>query len=160
MSNAYGYARPSKLVCLSCRQNKIRCEPSPHAPSVACARCARKGLMCQYVPADTAAPSHTSSSSNHNHNHSSHAPTPTPSSSLPYTGPPPTNLRPRYSGGAYPDLSLAGQPSPSPSMYSSAPTNNYSPGPGYAPSTYTTMSNAYPTGNYNPSANFNYGYQP
>ncbi|KAJ7051483.1 hypothetical protein C8F01DRAFT_1174708 [Mycena amicta] len=149
MSNAYAYSRPAaKLVCLSCRHNKIRCEPSPHAPSVACSRCARKGLMCQYVPAD-AASSPSSSSSTYNH-------TPTPSPSLPYTGPPPMNLRPRYSAGAYPDLSLSGQSSPAQSMYSvpSAPSTGYAPSTNYAPPTaYNSNADAYAAG-----TNYNYGH--
>ncbi|KAF7305588.1 Zn(2)-C6 fungal-type domain-containing protein [Mycena chlorophos] len=137
MSNAYGYSRPTaKLVCLSCRQSNIRCEPSPHAPSVACSRCARKGLMCQYVPADAPAPQPTTPTY--------HRSVPAAPAELPYTGPPPTNLRPRYSGGAYPDLSLAshGQPA-APQGYAGYASTGYTPNGGAA----------YPAG----SVNYNAG---
>ncbi|KAF7312703.1 Zn(2)-C6 fungal-type domain-containing protein [Mycena indigotica] len=49
----------TRLVCLTCRQNKIKCVPSSQEQSAPCARCLKKGLYCQYM----AIPDPTSSSS-------------------------------------------------------------------------------------------------
>ncbi|KAJ7205468.1 hypothetical protein GGX14DRAFT_644655 [Mycena pura] len=125
MSSSYSYSHAQyhappvpqrrRITCLSCRQNRITCKPqSPHSP---CERCARKNLLCQYVAVaedrdyDEAAASPSSNPAS-SRSHSSY-PSPAPVPTLPYTSAPPMNSRPRYSGAAYPDLSLAsGRPAP------------------------------------------------
>ncbi|KAJ7059497.1 hypothetical protein C8F01DRAFT_1254419 [Mycena amicta] len=154
MSTAH-YSPPTKakIVCLACRQQNIKCVPSPHGATQPCSRCARKGLMCQYV-SRTVEPS-TSAGPGSSRDRS------TPSASLPYTGPPPSNSRPRYSDGAqYPDLSL----SRSDYNYNSAP-NAYAPNSSYGypasgyPNTAPASGYGYPSSsNANPAANPNNTY--
>ncbi|KAJ7836250.1 hypothetical protein B0H14DRAFT_3870865 [Mycena olivaceomarginata] len=109
-------------------------------PENPCARCTKKKIPCEYVPADQDDYSSSYSSSPQtpefpetelptsrfamqmaasSSTRSSPRNTPSPyhdaranrrrggASPLPYTGPPPSSRRPRYSGNYYPDLSLS-----------------------------------------------------
>nr|GAT52496.1 C6 finger domain [Mycena chlorophos] len=101
----------SFIACVNCRRLKAKCVQSEHPPRSACARCARRGLTCEYpmdnlssypyseyaagvYPAqDTIASGHLPA-----------RPTTPGSARLPYTGPPPPFTVPRYSNGDYPPL--------------------------------------------------------
>ncbi|KAF7313011.1 hypothetical protein MKEN_00986000 [Mycena kentingensis (nom. inval.)] len=121
-----------------------RCDPHPQAPNQPCARCKRKGLSCQYT-AVSPTPQQTQMQTHPGHGspgyeprrHRLIAPAPPsapPAPPLPYTGPPPTHIRPRYADAGYPDLSLAATTSGRglaayEQAYSPQPAN---PGSGYA----------------------------
>ncbi|KAJ6540577.1 hypothetical protein B0H19DRAFT_1269141 [Mycena capillaripes] len=101
-----------RIVCLNCREKNIACEVTSQPPSTPCARCTRKGLVCQYItvsatPKSTPTPTPRPAPSPSAYYNAAPAPAP----SLPCTAPPPMHSRPRYSAGAYPDLSL---PKPGP----------------------------------------------
>ncbi|KAJ7260459.1 hypothetical protein B0H12DRAFT_1275638 [Mycena haematopus] len=141
--------RRTIMACVNCRKRKIRCITTEQPPKNPCARCAKKGLPCEYVTAehDDDSPSQDFGSSAPpepipHQRPSSMQPSSGPSMPasndfsrgfrtappLPYTGPPPQNRRPRYSGSLYPDLSLSGsasneQPLPV-QYYSPSQTNN------------------------------------
>ncbi|KAJ7857211.1 hypothetical protein B0H13DRAFT_1902341 [Mycena leptocephala] len=110
--------RRTLMACLNCRKRKMRCITTEQPPRNPCARCTKKHLHCEYVSAteqdgyisspqmpeaDFPSPSSSAMSSPS----ASGTPPPAhpiPSSSresgvaapsLPYTGPPPANRRPR-----------------------------------------------------------------
>ncbi|KAJ7057617.1 hypothetical protein C8F01DRAFT_1086107 [Mycena amicta] len=109
--------------CINCRHQKVKCIPSPDRTTSKCARCCRKGLVCEFLVAATSQVPTTPTLTGYypyrqtqpqfDSDSKSTPSTPTvplvPASapSLPYTGPPPLNSRPRYSHGApYPALAL------------------------------------------------------
>ncbi|KAJ6535523.1 hypothetical protein B0H19DRAFT_1079995 [Mycena capillaripes] len=168
------------MACLTCRQRKIRCMPSEHPPTSPCARCLRKNLPCEYVPADKdeyssspQSPDFPESPPSPMPPSSASYPTPSPSwntpspfpdfssnrgrggpPSLPYTGPPPMNRLPRYAGRPPPDLSLSSQST-------SMPTHMQSPMPGYSPYYGATASQPHARTNAPPFAGHpGYGVQP
>ncbi|KAF7317163.1 C6 finger domain [Mycena chlorophos] len=101
----------SFIACVNCRRLKAKCVQSEHPPRSACARCARRGLTCEY-PMDNLSsypyseyaagvyPAQSASGSGH----LPVRPTTPGSARLPYTGPPPPFTVPRYSNGDYPPL--------------------------------------------------------
>ncbi|KAF7314143.1 Glycoside hydrolase family 31 protein [Mycena chlorophos] len=136
--------------CSNCRQQKIKCVTSEHPPVNPCSRCQRKGLRCEYpVPAhleheyistnssaastfDQRYPSHALDVHPSQHHYSNPSPGAVPS--LPYTGPPQGNPRPRYSGtNAYPNLQLTQPDYAYPQAYRLDDSRYYPPGP---PSTF------------------------
>ncbi|KAJ6467851.1 hypothetical protein C8R45DRAFT_1219021 [Mycena sanguinolenta] len=148
--------RRTLMACLNCRKRKLRCITTEQPPKNPCARCTKKNLPCEYVPAtehDDQSSSHSSSPRTPNFSESEAAPrspsvAPSSSSSigppsrnsspyssigpathlgrdnappLPYILPPPPGHRPRYSGVAYPELSLSQHSAPGAAMQSSTP---------------------------------------
>ncbi|KAJ7061683.1 hypothetical protein C8F01DRAFT_144691 [Mycena amicta] len=131
--------RRTLMPCSNCREQKIKCVTSEHPPVNPCARCKKKNLACEYPtpPRIEHQSSHRRQSSispgSANPSPPPHSNTPLPAlrpptftrpssasatpylsanpPSLPYTGPPPTHMRPRYSGtnNPYPDLALQAQ---------------------------------------------------
>ncbi|KAJ7347230.1 hypothetical protein DFH08DRAFT_158785 [Mycena albidolilacea] len=132
--------RRTLMACLSCRKRKVRCMTTEQPPKNPCARCTKKKIPCEYIPADQDDHSSSYSSSPQtpefpetepptsrfaiqmaasSSTRSSPRNTPSPyhdaranrrrgcASPLPYTAPPPSSRRPRYSGNYYPDLSLS-----------------------------------------------------
>ncbi|KAJ7162665.1 hypothetical protein C8R43DRAFT_1123350 [Mycena crocata] len=122
--------RRTVMACSNCRKRKIRCITPEQPPKNPCARCVKRGFTCEYVAApepDYYSGSHSQSPPDHNYTppdppdpapaHTStptwHMPATTSSffqGPLPYTGPPPLDRVPRFSGSNYPDLSLQGAP--------------------------------------------------
>nr|GAT43823.1 predicted protein [Mycena chlorophos] len=133
----------AQLVCLTCRTNNIKCIPSPQAPAIACQRCARKGLPCQYV-AVPSSPT-TSSSSIQGPGPGKRLrpilPAPAQPAPLPYTGPPPAHRPPRYSGSAYPNLALGGGEE---SSHPSGHVQGYATMPYYEHQPVASSSHGYP----------------
>ncbi|KAJ6483299.1 hypothetical protein C8R45DRAFT_1099574 [Mycena sanguinolenta] len=129
----------------------MRCITSEQPPKNPCARCSKKGLLCEYMAADH---DDNSQSPDSAFSDSSWEAPPIPALPLPYTGPPPLNVTPRYYGSEYPDLSLSGSPSnqqkpPTHLTYPTHPTQYYANLEGNSP-----MSNL----GYNPQAAPNYQY--
>ncbi|KAF8173370.1 hypothetical protein K438DRAFT_2051431 [Mycena galopus ATCC 62051] len=132
--------RRTLMACLSCRKRKIRCITTEKPPKNPCARCTKKHLLCEYVPAtETEQDEHYSSHSGSPQTPEfpqselpaissspslppSRNPSPYPSPGanqsrgsalpLPHTIPPPPGYRPRFAGMQYPDLSLLPQSAP------------------------------------------------
>ncbi|KAF8163947.1 hypothetical protein K438DRAFT_1985055 [Mycena galopus ATCC 62051] len=138
--------RRTLMACLNCRRRKMRCITTEQPPTNPCARCTKKGLSCEYAPADRDDDPANQSSSGYPEStaHSARPPMPSDFSRgagtappLPYTGPPPSHMRPRYSGNAqYPDLSLSdsgpGQQKP-PAQYYPTRANNSTVNQAYNP---------------------------
>ncbi|KAJ7113643.1 hypothetical protein C8R44DRAFT_741226 [Mycena epipterygia] len=112
--------RRTILACSNCRRRKIRCITTEQPPTKPCQRCTKKGLHCEYVaatdyednPSSTTQvpemplsnpPSLGTTSSANRSQGLMRAP------SLPYTGPPPLNRRPRYSSPSAPAYISPGQ---------------------------------------------------
>ncbi|KAJ7302717.1 hypothetical protein DFH08DRAFT_945527 [Mycena albidolilacea] len=153
--------RRTLLACTNCRKRKIRCF-SPEKPLKSpCTRCSQKGLICEYVTVEQETdpmanqPSHLQPSPGLQAIPAmpSWAAQPVSSASfgfpagrgmtppLPYTAPPPPLSIPRYSGTAYPDLSLATPKAPCP-HHTHSEASNPMPNQGYQ---YTPQaSQAYP----------------
>ncbi|KAF8148134.1 hypothetical protein K438DRAFT_1989316 [Mycena galopus ATCC 62051] len=182
--------RRTMMACVNCRRRKMRCITTEQPPRNPCARCTKKGLNCEYVSADRDDDSSANQSSSEFPESSAHParpPMPPPSRAtqswpnpsdfsrgpgtappLPYTGPPPLHMRPRYSGNAqYPDLSLSnsgpGQQN-LPAQYYPTPATNSAVNQGYNPQAgqaYQYMANYGPPaaqpGHYPPG---NGGYPP
>ncbi|KAJ7766298.1 hypothetical protein DFH07DRAFT_1058671 [Mycena maculata] len=117
--------RRTIIACSNCRKRKARCITTEQPPKNPCARCVKRGVVCEYVsgaePEYSSPESHNSGTRSDSNfgaaetGRASPAPrarTPGPSLSssrappLPYTGPPPLHARPRYAGSPLPDLSL------------------------------------------------------
>ncbi|KAJ7443823.1 hypothetical protein FB451DRAFT_1434926 [Mycena latifolia] len=94
--------RRTTMACSNCRKQKIKCKPR-ETLSVACERCAARGLECEYVSVSEQEEDYRSATSSKPRKGHREAPLPPP---LPYTGPPPLNQRPRYAGLPLPELSL------------------------------------------------------
>ncbi|KAF7290766.1 hypothetical protein MIND_01317500 [Mycena indigotica] len=118
----------ARKPCLNCRDSKSKCTPTYLPPS--CERCRRKHLYCDFEPEREPSPegplstnalglifpsptspppplqflSSSASTPVNSYRVSLSTTTPNP---LPYTRPPPQNMRPRYSDAkSYPDLAL------------------------------------------------------
>jgi hypothetical protein len=137
---------PSHLL----NSNFFQCITTEQPPKNPCARCTKKHLPCEYVSVEeddpvsaNPSPDLSSSALPTSGAHSGRPQTQTPAWAgqpmppsnhfsrgpgtappLPYTGPPPFNQPPRFSGSQYPDLSLYGSSQPSnPSPYYPAHAN-------------------------------------
>ncbi|KAJ6578335.1 hypothetical protein B0H19DRAFT_1062840 [Mycena capillaripes] len=54
----FEYQRRTLVACSNCRQRKIKCVTREEIPKTPCARCTKKGLLCEYaLPADYASAS-------------------------------------------------------------------------------------------------------
>ncbi|KAF7358600.1 C6 finger domain [Mycena sanguinolenta] len=79
--------RRTIMACVNCRRRKMRCITPEQPPKNPCARCTKKGLLCEYVPADQDDDSYSPDSALAE---SSWEAPPIPALPLPYTSPPAT----------------------------------------------------------------------
>ncbi|KAJ7203335.1 hypothetical protein GGX14DRAFT_398918 [Mycena pura] len=98
------------IACKNCRKRKSRCITTEEPPIYPCTRCRQNNLACEYVATVRQEAQISSQPPPGNASGSPAAASAVPAGRyappLPYTGPPLPNSRPRYTGGAYPDLSL------------------------------------------------------